>query len=139
MNKVNKSWKDLQAEVRKQMTIIFPVATIVFWDSFGWRRRKISDVLNACKGVMDEEIKKGGDRSMIQVLDEETGIELTIDEKGRSWRDIIYLNSELWKKHKDRFTPAGVILANVSQKKYVAPNTLAAFCIALHRLYGWGM
>lgn len=137
MNKVNKSHAELQAEVKKQMKIIFPSAIIAMW-SFGWRTKKISGVLNAVKATMDEALRSCADKSMIEILDDETGVELTIDEKGRSWREIIYLNSELWKKHKNRFSPAGVILANISQKKYVAPNTIAAFLITLHRMYGYG-
>lgn len=135
-NKLNRSYNALRAEVKKQMTIIYPAVYVALWQN-GWRADRLSKVFNEVKNVMDEVIQSGNDKSMIQVLDEETGIEMTLDENGRSWREIVYLNSELWKIHKSRLTSTGVILANNSQRKYVAPNILAAFCVALHRIYGW--
>lgn len=88
--------------------------------------------------VLDELAHDPDERSPIQILDEETGIEMQLDGETRKWYEISYLNGNLWKMHKHRLNAAQVILANNNQKKYVAVNLLATFCVTLHRYYRFG-
>lgn len=137
-NKVDKSYRDLQAEVRKQTGIIFPVSIVVLWKEFGWREKRIAKLLEQVKKVLDEIGTDGRGRSPIQVLDEETGIEMKLDGENRSYTEKSYLYSERWKRDKHRLSAAQIIYANQQQKKFVAPNLLSTFCVALHRHYGFG-
>ncbi len=137
-NKVDKSYRELQAEVRRQTGIIFPAAVVALWTGFGWRQKRVSDLLERVKDVLDELADDPQERSLIQVLDEETGIEMRLDGEKRTWREISYLNGRLWKRDKHRLNAAQIILANTNQKKYVAVNLLSAFCVALHRHFGFG-
>lgn len=137
-NKVDKSYRDLQAEVRKQTGIIFPVSVIVLWQNFGFRDKRIGDVLEHVRAVLNELINDPQERSPIQILDEETGIEMRLDGEKRPWREISYLNGKAWKRDKHRLNAAQIIYANQQQKKFVAPNLLSTFCVALHRHYGFG-
>lgn len=137
-SKMDKSYRDLQAEIRKQTGIIFPVSVIVLWKNFGWRGKRVGDVLEMVKKVLDELAEDPEERSPIQILDEETGIEMRLDGERRSYKDISFLYGPRWVRDKHRLNAAQIIYANHQQKKYVAPNLLSTFCVALHRHYGFG-
>lgn len=137
-SKVDKSYRDLQAEVKRQTGTIFPSAIVALWQGFGWRQKRIADLLERVKTVLDEIGADGDERSPIEVLDQETGIEMRLDGETASYKTKSYLFSERWKRDKHRLNAAQVIYANTQQKKFVAPNLLATFCVALHRYYGFG-
>lgn len=138
MDKLNRSYQQLQAEVKRQMHIIYSVSVSVLWETFGFRDKRIWRFLESTKTVLDTFKDDEQERSPIQVLDEETGMEFRLDGENHSWRDIIYLNGEKWMKNKNRMNAAQVIYANNQQKKYVAVNMLAVMCITLHRCFGFG-
>ena len=135
MNAIRKSETDLEKAQRRFEDVLYPACALVWWKDYGWDEWMIIGIFDAANKVWDECIKVSKDKSVFQILEEETGIEMTLDGE-KSYKEVKCLNADTWNGEERSW--AEYVLMRQTQKKWVAPMILAAICIALHRDEGWG-
>lgn len=134
MKLILKAEKDVQDEGQKQLDIVNGSCMIALYRYWGWRTERISKLLELQENIY-EECGLDRDISMIRLLDEECDIELT-NQEGVSYRDIIYLNSDI--DDGKPLTAQQWLAMRQSQKKWVEAQITACICVSLHRKEGWG-
>ena len=134
MNAVNKAVGKLQKELKKQISIIFPAAAVVLWQQFGWRKVRIMRRFATAQEIAHECGRYGPAKSMLQMLEDETGIELQL-EGYQSYHDFQYLDSEKWDGK--GLTRPQMIAMYGKMAKWTAPQLLAGLCLALYRDEGF--
>lgn len=129
--------RQLNAEAERQMEIIFPSTAIALHNNFNWGSLKIEHLFDEVAQVYDECSAGGLDVSMIQMLEEQTGINLKAEPNGKSWRELCFLNHDitLGNPNKSTFTAAQIYAMRIQQIKWVSPAVLAAVFIALYRKF----
>ena len=125
----------LQRHIKNQVSIIYPSACLALWNEFGWREQRIWKVLNRSQKIIDE-LSEETDKSVIEVLDDETGIEITLPGT-KSYKEYMYLNSELYRRRKPMSNPQLIHMCG-KMETWVAPQIIACLCLSLHREYGFG-
>ena len=134
---VTKAYDQLQKEQKKQVAIVYPCAVVILWNTFGFKQKRIARVLAESQAVVDECANMGGIKSIIEVLDDETGIELTLPNVG-SYQEFASLYSEKWKNVKERLSGPEVIYLYKKMEKWIPVQMIASLCTALHRKFGFG-
>lgn len=134
---LSKIERQLQGEAERQMEIIFPATAIALKKYFDWGSLKIEHLFDEVANVYDECSDGGIEVSMIQMLEEQTGINLKAEPNGKSWRELCFLNHEitLGSPNKSQLTEAQFYAMRVQQIKWVSPAVLAAVFIALYRKF----
>lgn len=129
--------RQLQGEAERQMGIIFPATAIALKKYYEWGSLRIEHLFDEVSIVYDECSEGGLTVSMIQMLEEQTGINLKAEPNGKSWRELCFLNHEitLGSPKKTQFTEAQIYAMRVQQIKWVSPAVLAAVFIALYRKF----
>lgn len=123
--------KNLQDELFKQLKIIYASAVVVLWNDYGWRKLRIARRLTTSKELWDECAAHGVEKSMMQMLEDETGIEIRLKGYDKSFHDIQFLDSNAWDRH--RPSPAELVYIRQRQLKWVAPQILACLCLTMYR------
>lgn len=100
----------------------------------GWGSKRVNTFLDVVQKVEDE-CSADTHRSMVQMLDEETGIELKPDATGPGWRELAYLNEHIEVSFR---TVAQYRYMRSRQIRWIKTNFYACVFLALHRRYGWG-
>ena len=133
MDAYKKACRELEKEIIDQCYIGYSAAVLALKRNWGWGKKRITNLLGKSQEIWME---CAGDvnKSMIQMLDEETGIEIQNGD-GKSWKDLAYLNSKI---NTDRMTKAMYIYMRREQKKWAAPQVMACLLLALHRREGFG-
>ena len=128
----NVEWQ-MNQEHDKQDRILRAAALIVMHRHWGWRQKRLLSLLE----MIDEVISECGEtnkKSMIQMLDEETGIELQNGD-GKSWRDLAFLNAEV---DVGKLTMSKLIYMRQQELKWIPSLITAYILLALHRKCGFG-
>lgn len=137
MDALKKAEKELNDEMLKQVDIIYSSVAIAFARYWGWGSLRIRRLFDVTQAAWDE-CGATNDRSMLQMLEEETGIDLKMAEyPDKSWHDVAYLNTEIAMDPR-RMTRAQWIYMRQQQKKWIGAQVLACMLLALHRKYGFG-
>lgn len=127
--------KKLEAEMDKQSKLNFSALMLVLYREYGYRSERLSNVLRESLNAFDECSEAQDEKSMIQMLEEETGIEIQSGD-GKSWRDLPYLNNQAWDGVP--FSAPKRIAMRQAQMKWIKPSVNAGILLAMHRLYGFG-
>lgn len=135
MDSIAKANKELDKAYMDQSRIVFTTAAHVFWHEYGWRKNRIEKVFAQSNEVYKECADYGLEKSMIQMLDEETGIEIGIPGK-KSYKELSYLNGDFWDGRPP--TKMQVLYIRKQQAEWCAPTMIACIALALHRKDGWG-
>ena len=122
----------IEKEGKKQKRIFYSAIAIVLRDGFGEREDAIRKFFEVNEEVR-QECADDNMKSMVQICEEETGIEIQ-NGNGKSWRDMIFLNAEL---DTGKMTRAKYISMRRQQVNWVAPLTAAVILVTLHRRYGF--
>lgn len=137
MDALKKAEKELNGEMLKQVDIIYSSVAIAFARYWQWGPLRIRRLFDVTQAAWDE-CGATNDRSMLQMLEDETGIDLkTAEYPDKSWRDVAYLNTEIAMDPR-RMTRAQWIYMRQQQKKWIGAQVLACMLLALHRKYGFG-
>lgn len=136
-NPVVKAYSHLQKEQKTQVAIVYPSAVVVLWGTFGFRNKRIARVLAESQNVVDECAALGGVKSIIEVLDDETGIELTLPGM-ESYQQYASLYSEKWKGVKEHLSAPEVIYLYKRMELWIPSQMIASLSVALHRTEGFG-
>lgn len=90
----------LQKELHRQVGIIYSAAAIALHRQWGWGKDRIIGLADMTREVWHE-CAKTNLRSMPQMLEEETGVEVQCGD-GTSWHELAFLNADITKY--DRMT-----------------------------------
>ena len=135
MNALKKSQVDLNREQLKQLDIIYPACALVWWRDYGWKETRIMRRFLTTQTVWDECADYGLEKSIFQMLEDETGIEMMLDGV-KSYHEYAYFDAAMW--NGKPLDMAQTIYMRQQQKKWIAPMILASVCISLHRDEKWG-
>ena len=124
--------KELQDEMVKQLTIVYPAAAIALWE-MGWRQQRILGVIKETQDLWNT-CAADPMTSMLMMLEDETGIEIRARGVSASYHDLEYLNGKV---DPHPMTKAQYQYMRIRQKPWVNPQITAALLLALHRKYGW--
>lgn len=128
--------RELNQEMRKQVDLIYSAAAIAFaryWDK-GWGPERIRRIFDKTLETWNE-CGATNQISMIQMLENESGIELRIPNMDKGWRELAYLNAQI---DMGQMSVAQMIYMRQRQKKWIATMLMACLFLSLHRKYGFG-
>lgn len=123
--------KDLNQEMVKQTTIIYSSAIIILWKDYGWRKTRIMRRFQTSKEIFDECAAYGTSKSMMQMLEDETGIEIRMNGCDKSFHDLAYLDADKWDGKMP--TAAQAVYIKQRMKPWIAPQLLSCLCLTMHR------
>lgn len=126
--------RELEEEVKRREVTVFSAAVLAMHRYYGWTRAQLLEMLEHC-AVICKDCSSTNQLSLIQMLDEETGIELQNGDD-RSWKELAYLNASL-KPGQQMATSQWIYMRN-RQKKWVEPQLMACILLGLHRMKGYG-
>lgn len=135
-NRLRKAMKECSREMTTQIDIIYPAAAIVWYQEYGWRELRILRRFVTSSDVWEECASHGTSKSMLQMLEEETGIEMQLSGYDKSYHDFVYLDGSKWSGNIPT-VPQAIYMFQM-EKKWLAPLLLSCLCITLHRDEGWG-
>lgn len=126
-----KATADLEAEMHRQCAILYSATALALYRHWNKGTEAITRLLDIT-GEAWHTCAMDNSKSMIQMCEEETGIEIK-NETGKSWRDLAYLNNSY-----PAMTNAQWAYMRIRQKQWIAPQVMACIMVALHRKYGFG-
>ena len=135
MNSVDRANKQIDKLMVQNIKMVYPTIAYVFWHEYDWRKNRILKLFDESHDVWEECSGHGVHKSMIQMLDEETGIEIGVPGK-KSYKELAYLHSDAWDGKPP--TKMQLIYIRKQQAEWIAPSIIACVSLALHRKYGWG-
>lgn len=136
MRLYKKVMKDITKEMHKQIDIFYAAASVIWWKEYGWREKRIMRRFDTTTKLWDECNEWGVKKSMLQMLEEETGIEMSLSGYDRSYHEFSYLDGSVWDGK--LLTIPQTIYMHQQQRKWLAPLILACICLSLHRDEKWG-
>lgn len=141
MDALKKANKELDEASGIAMQLGF-YRTIIALCRYGWKRLRLERFMDKANEVYLE-CRKDDGKSLVQMCDEETGIEVR-NEEGESYLDTTYLNQAKWDVEKAKFDKmpypmqrAYYISVRQHMKKWMYAQIMASIILALHRKEGW--
>lgn len=132
---LQKANKALREETHKQVDIFYCAAGVVLWNH-GWRLLRIRRRFSTSMKAWDECGDYGQSKSMLQMFEEETGIELTVSGYDKSYHDYAFLDGTKWN---GKPLPYPQLIQTKRMKKdWVGLMVFACICLSLHRDEGYG-
>lgn len=92
MRAMKKARQDLSREMDKQIDILYAASAVVWWVEYGWRTTRIMRRFQTSTEIWTECADYGVSKSMLQMLEEETGLTA----KERPIRMLTVLNIKPW-------------------------------------------
>ena len=135
LKQLKKADLQLGKEMNKQIEIIYPACAIVLWRDYGWRHLRITRRFETSNQVWQECANFGEEKSMLQMLEDETGIDLQLNGCD-DWHKLAYMDGRAW-DGKPVTLPQAIYMRQM-QKKWLAPLLLACMCLTLYRDEHWG-
>ena len=136
MDALRKAEIELDKEMKMQVDIIYSAAAIAFaryWND-GWGPLRIRRIFDETLEVWNE-CGETNEMSMLEMLENETGIEVKIPDTDKSWHDLAFLNSKI---DMGRMSRAQWIYMRQRQKQWIGAMVMACMLLAIHRNYGFG-
>lgn len=128
-----KADSDLMKEADRQMDLNFASWFLALTRNWGYGKLRLQKCVYEMADAFSE-LEGDGDKSIIGLLDEETGIEMQIGD-GTSWRDHPFLNGELWNGEPlDQYRH---IYMRRQQIKWCSASIEATILLVMYRRYGW--
>ncbi len=117
-------------EQAHQIKLIYPAVFTVLWD-YGWREKRIISRLNETVEALKEGTER--EKSVFEVLEEETGIEMTLDGV-ESYKEFPFL-AETDKCIRSELQYAAMLEEEI---QWIPSVMIAGVCLVLHRHDHWG-
>ena len=130
MGGVRKASKILGNEHNKQLDIIYSSCFCVLWQDYQWREERIIKRFQMSADIW----MKSGDFSILEVMEKETGIEMSLDGE-KSYHNFAYLSSDTKVKP---LTEMEFVYLQQRVIKWLPTMILASVCLALYRQDKWG-
>lgn len=122
---------DVRKEVDLQIDILYHSAALVL-HRYGWTREQIEEFASVSNDTYSECADNA--ISLLQLLYDETGIELQRSDGLQSFKDILYLGK---KQQTKPLSAPEYLLMKQNQVKWVAAQITASIILALRRLDDW--
>lgn len=135
---VQKLDKKLHEEYVKQTGNVYGAASIALYNEWGWKQKRLESLFSYIKTGLIECAGFSTKKSMLEMLEEETGIEMKLHENGKSYHEIDYLNGALGMYEIDNMSYAQIMAMRIGQIKWVKATVEASLFLALHRKNGFG-
>lgn len=136
MDALRKAEIELDKEMHKQVDLIYSASAIAFSRHWGWGALKIRRLFDDTAATFDE-CGGSNDVSMLQMLENETGIELKIPNTDKSYSELAFMNTAI-KMDPRKMTRAQWIYMRQRQKTWIGAMVLGCLFLALHRKYNFG-
>lgn len=133
---MKKADAEMHNECRRQVMLVYGAAAVALKNKWRFGQQKILDVFDSTDNVWHEVGEDNG-VSMLQLLEDETGIEMTTTDSSTSWHDLSYLNSKM--KGYETITKAQYVYMRKRQTKWMGAMIQACLYLALYREYGFGV
>lgn len=135
MNGVQRASRKADQRITKELDNIYPAVTVIMWEEYGWRRTRIERFFKKTDEVWKECADAGVEKSMLSMLEEETGIEIKMPGM-KSFHEYAYLDANAW----DRKPPTEkqVLYIRQQQIKWIPAMVVGGMCLALYRKEKWG-
>ena len=130
---IEKAERELDRELNIQTPLIYGSAAIALRRFWGWGTKRIQKVFDQTQDIW-EECSSTNAKSMIQMLDEQTGIDLRIPGSDRSWKDLAFLNADI----NMRLSPERWLYMRRQQVKWTNAQVRACLFLSLNRAEGFG-
>lgn len=128
---ISQAEKNIHTEVKRQIDILYHAAGLVLHD-YGWNREQIEDFACVSNDIYGECADNA--TSLIQMLYDETSIELKRSDGSQSFKDVLYLGD------KDQTKPLSApeyLIMKQNQLKWVPAQITASIILALKRIRDW--
>lgn len=135
---VQKLDMQLEQEAKKQTGIIYSAACMALFKEWGWKKKRLESLFEYINAGIEECAGHLTKKSILNMLEEETGIELNLAENGKSFHDIDYLNGNLGMYQIEKLNYAQIMTMRIGQIKWLPAITQATLFLALHRKSGFG-
>lgn len=122
--------------LKTEVAIIYSSAAIALSRYWGWGKKRITDLADLTQ-VVWHECAQTNLKSMPQMLEEETGIEVQNGD-GQSWHDLGFLNVDVDVRWNRKTARSQWIYMRKKQQKWVSPNVTACLLLSLYRKCGFG-
>jgi len=133
-NSIARSAVILDKKLNEEVGIIYSAAAIALHRYWGWGKDRIISLADMTREVWHE-CAKTNLRSMPQMLEEETGVEVQCGD-GTSWHELAFLNAGIEKYN--RMTNEQFLYMRAKQVRWVAPNVMSCLLLSLYRRCGFG-
>lgn len=130
---IEKAERELDRELNIQTPLIYGSAAIALRRFWGWGTKRIQKVFDQTQDIW-EECSSTNAKSMIQMLDEQTGIDLRIPGSNRSWKELAFLNADI----NMRLSPERWVYMRRQQIKWTNAQVRACMFLSLNRAEGFG-
>ena len=124
--------QDMNNELRQQMNVLLSCSAVALHEK-GFDKGKILQMFEAAKEVW-KECSSTNDVSMMQMLEQETEIEIQIGD-GKSWRDVSWQNAKIWDGQMP--TVPQLIYIRQQQRKWIPAMVMGMMLIAVKRTESW--
>lgn len=130
---IEKAERELDKELNIQTPLIYGSAAIALRRFWGWGTKRIQKVFDQTQDIW-EECAGTNAKSMIQMLDEQTGIDLRIPGSNRSWKELAFLNADI----NMRLSPERWLYMRRQQIRWTNAQVRACLFLSLNRAEGFG-
>lgn len=137
MDALKAAEKKMEIEMNKWIDINHCAMALVLKRYWGYGAKRIQGVETMIEDTWEECAGYADKKSILQMLEEETGIEIRNFETNKSFHDLAYFNNEI-KMDPKRMNRAQWIYMRNQQAKWMRPTTLACILLGLHRKQGFG-
>ena len=132
LKNLKKIEREMDRELDRQVRLIYASTAIALKRACHWEKQGILKLMDLTHEVW-EECAATNEKSMIQMLDEETGVELQNGD-GKSWKDLAFLTARI---DMGQMTLPQWISMRQQQTKWIPAQVTACVLLALKRKCGF--
>ena len=130
---IEKVENELDKEIKTNIPLTYSSAAIALRQHWSWGTKRIQKVFDITQDVWGE-CSSTNAKSMIQMLDEQTGIDLRIPGSDRSWKELAFLNADI----NMRLSPERWLYMRRQQIRWTNAQVRACLFLSLNRAEGFG-
>lgn len=135
MDPLVKLENEMQNEMYKQIRLYFNAAAIALNVNWGWQHERINKLLKETQKAWNE-CGRDNTKSMIELLEDETGVELQ-NGSGKGWREYAFLNNN-HPLNSRKLSRQQIYFMRRQQMTWIGSLVLACILLGLHRREGFG-
>lgn len=132
LKSLKKIEREMDQELDRQVRLIYASTAIALKRAHHWEKQGILKLMDLTHEVW-KECAATNEKSMIQMLDEETGVELQ-NGSGKSWQDLAFLNARI---DMGQMTLPQWMYMRRQQMKWIPAQVTACVLLALKRKCGF--
>lgn len=132
LKNLKKIEREMDRELDRQVRLIYASTAIALKRACHWEKQGILKLMDMTHEVW-KECAATNEKSMIQMLDEETGVEIQTGD-GKSWKDLAFLNSRI---SMGQMTLPQWMYMRRQQMKWISAQVTACVLLALKRKCGF--